>query len=97
MTSIEHLNPAAQAAEVALTSQPVEGAHVHMRNTQALCPECLKALPAEVFHDEQGRVWMERTCPEHGSFTTYCWPDYLNYEHLRSSSCPRPVPRTPSR
>ena len=92
MTSIEHLNPAAQAAEVALTSQPVEGAHVHMRNTQALCPECLKALPAEVFHDEQGRVWMERICPEHGSFTTYCWPDYLNYEHLRSFELPETRP-----
>ena len=37
-----------------------------LHKTTALCPTCLRELPASVFADEDGVVWMERTCPDHG-------------------------------
>ncbi|NTU89128.1 MAG: radical SAM protein [Actinobacteria bacterium] len=59
-----------------------------IRTTQALCPECLKQLPATVFADEDGAVWMERTCEEHGRSTTFVWPDAEHYEWLCSLAFP---------
>ena len=38
---------------------------IHLHDTGALCPDCLRELPAEVYADAEGVVWMERTCPEH--------------------------------
>ena len=35
--------------------------------TQSLCPECIRVIEARVF-DENGRVMMEKTCPQHGFF-----------------------------
>ena len=35
--------------------------------TQSLCPECIRVIEARVF-DEDGRVMMEKTCPQHGFF-----------------------------
>jgi hypothetical protein len=34
--------------------------------TTGLCPECLRVVDARIFA-ESGRVWIEQTCPEHGS------------------------------
>ena len=52
----------------------------HLHDTGALCPTCLKEYPAEVFADEDGVVWMSRTCPEHGPLTTRMWSDADHYE-----------------
>ena len=38
--------------------------------TGALCPTCLRELPAEVYADGDGVVWMTRTCPDHGRLDT---------------------------
>lgn len=55
-----------------------------LHTTQALCPDCLRELPAEVYADDEGIVWMERTCPEHGVLATRMWPDADHYQWLRS-------------
>ena len=34
---------------------------IHLHDTGALCPDCLRELPAEVYADAEGVVWMERT------------------------------------
>jgi uncharacterized radical SAM superfamily Fe-S cluster-containing enzyme len=50
--------------------------------TQSLCPECLKIIEAVLF-EENGRVMMEKTCPEHGDFKDTVWSDarlYLKME-----------------
>ena len=46
-----------------------------LHKVHALCPHCLETLPAEVYADGEGKVWMDRTCPEHGESVTYVWPD----------------------
>lgn len=55
-----------------------------LHKVHALCPHCLKQLPAEVYSDEDDKVWMTRTCPEHGETVTYVWPHAEHYEWLRS-------------
>jgi len=50
-----------------------------LRKTQSLCPECLKVLDAEVF-ERDGKVWIRKTCPEHGEFEEIYWGSYEMYK-----------------
>ena len=59
-----------------------------VKTAEALCPECLRPLPAEVFAEEDGSVWMGRTCPEHGLFETFIWPSIDHYRWLDSLAFP---------
>lgn len=63
-----------------------------LHTTIALCPTCLKELPADVYADEHGVVWMARTCPEHGPLTTRMWPDAEHYQWLRAHAFPKTKP-----
>ena len=63
-----------------------------LHTTTALCPHCLKELKAQVYADEQGAVWMDRTCPEHGRVATRTWPDAEHYEWLCSLAFPKVTP-----
>lgn len=65
----------------------------HLHKTGALCPTCLREFPAEVFADDEGIVWMERTCPDHGKLTTRMWHDAEHYEWLRSEAFPKTKPQ----
>jgi len=40
--------------------------------TQSLCPECLYRIPAKKV-SESGNIYLEKECPEHGSFKTLIW------------------------
>lgn len=46
--------------------------------TGSLCPHCLRSLKA-VIYEEDGRVYMDKSCPEHGDFKVYLWPDAQHY------------------
>lgn len=49
--------------------------------TRSVCPVCLKVLPAKRAQ-EDGNVYLEKTCPEHGFFRTLIWegaPDYWRW------------------
>lgn len=43
-----------------------------LSKTQSVCPECLKILPAEIF-ERGGKVWISKTCPEHGEVEELYW------------------------
>ncbi len=45
-----------------------------IKNTKSLCPECGKTLDAEVFA-EDGKVFIKKTCDEHGEFINTYWGD----------------------
>ena len=45
-----------------------------IKNTKSLCPECGKPLDAEVY-DEDGKVFIKKTCDEHGEFINTYWSD----------------------
>jgi uncharacterized radical SAM superfamily Fe-S cluster-containing enzyme len=52
------------------------------KTTQSLCPECTKVINARIF-EEGGKVWMEKTCAEHGDFRDLIYSDvnlYLKME-----------------
>jgi len=36
-----------------------------IRETRSICPDCNRILPANVY-ERDGRIWISKTCPEHG-------------------------------
>ena len=46
-----------------------------IKETKSLCPECLKVLEATIF-EEENKVYITKTCPEHGKVTELYWSDY---------------------
>ena len=52
------------------------------KQTQSICPECLQVIDARLF-EEDGAVYMEKTCAEHGEFRDKIYSDarlYLKME-----------------
>jgi uncharacterized radical SAM superfamily Fe-S cluster-containing enzyme len=49
-----------------------------IHETTSLCPECLKVLKARVY-EENGKIMMSKTCPEHGDFVDVYWSDAEMY------------------
>ncbi len=45
-----------------------------IHETNSVCPECLRILNARIY-EENGRVMISKTCPEHGEFTDVYWSD----------------------
>jgi hypothetical protein len=56
---------------------------MHLRNTQSLCEECLSIIPAEIFEDK-GKVWMRKSCSNHGESEILYWSDYKLYKRFQS-------------
>jgi len=50
-----------------------------IKDTKSLCPECGKPLDAEVF-SEDGKVFIKKTCDEHGEFVNTYWGDEELYK-----------------
>jgi uncharacterized radical SAM superfamily Fe-S cluster-containing enzyme len=44
------------------------------KETRSVCPECGKILAASLY-DKDGKVFMDKTCPEHGRFCDVYWSD----------------------
>ncbi len=52
----------------------------HMiKKTRSLCPECLKILRATIFERDE-KVWIKKTCPDHGEIVELYWGDYSMYK-----------------
>ena len=62
--------------------------------TKSVCPVCLRVLPADKLTGADGNIYMEKTCPEHGTFSTLIWEagmaDYMRWS-LSSSVNEPPV------
>ncbi|HUU29550.1 MAG TPA: radical SAM protein [archaeon] len=48
------------------------------KHIQSVCPECGKVIMARMF-EEDGKVYMEKTCPEHGYVKDLYWSDVELY------------------
>ena len=48
------------------------------KQTQSLCPECKKVISARIY-EENGKVMIEKECPEHGKVTDVYWSDVELY------------------
>lgn len=56
--------------------------------TQGLCPNCLRTVPATLF-EEDGRIWLERECLRHGVTRALLASDAAEYLRLRRYVPPR--------
>ena len=65
--------------ETTLSGAPIERLQRGLpKATQSLCPECTKLVPARIF-EEAGKVWMDKTCAEHGYFRDVYYGDVKLY------------------
>lgn len=61
-----------------------------IRKTRSVCPVCLQNLPAALCRREDGRIFMEKTCPEHGSFQTLIWQGAVDFDRWLLGTEPLP-------
>lgn len=52
-----------------------------IRNTRSVCPVCLKNLPAELIKEKDGRILLEKKCPEHGLFSVPVWHGAVDFDN----------------
>ncbi|MEM2878097.1 MAG: radical SAM protein [Candidatus Hadarchaeales archaeon] len=53
-----------------------------LAKTESVCPECLKIVPATVF-GRDGRVWIKKTCSDHGEFEELYFGSMKWYERAK--------------
>ncbi|MBR5429679.1 MAG: NTP transferase domain-containing protein [Firmicutes bacterium] len=53
-----------------------------IRRTRSVCPVCLQPLPARLVRRD-GAVYLEKECPDHGSFAVPVWRDLVELEQWR--------------
>ena len=53
-----------------------------IRNTRSVCPVCLKNIGASLT-EEDGKIYMEKTCPEHGDFRCIVWHGKADFQSWR--------------
>lgn len=53
---------------------------IKIRETRSVCPVCLKNLPADLIRKEDGRVFLEKTCPDHGSYSVPVWQGKTDFD-----------------
>lgn len=68
----------AQIADVTLEIRREIPKGNFIRQTQSICPECNRILPAIIF-EREGKVWMTKTCPEHGETEELYFGSYELY------------------
>jgi uncharacterized radical SAM superfamily Fe-S cluster-containing enzyme len=49
-----------------------------IKKTRTLCPSCNTVIDAEIV-EEDGKIWLKRTCKEHGDFKNLYWSDPVMY------------------
>ena len=49
-----------------------------IKYTKSICPECYKVIDATIY-EKEGKVYIKKTCPEHGEYTDLYWGSYDQY------------------
>ena len=64
--------------------------------TQSVCPKCLRLLDAEKHTGDDGCIYMTKTCPEHGKFSSLIWEgDLRSYLQWSSENTKNEAPVLP--
>ncbi|MEM2642329.1 MAG: molybdenum cofactor biosynthesis protein MoaA, partial [Thermoproteota archaeon] len=58
-----------------------------VKNTLSVCPECYRLLPAIVY-EKDGKIWIRKTCPEHGEVEDLYWGDAEMYRRAMRFEAP---------
>jgi uncharacterized radical SAM superfamily Fe-S cluster-containing enzyme len=56
----------------------IRGTWMLIKKTKSLCPTCNSVIPADIV-EEDGKIWLKRSCKEHGAFRNIYWADPLLY------------------
>ncbi len=56
-----------------------------IRTTKSICPVCYRIIDAKLY-EENGAVYMEKSCTEHGTFKDLCWSDYRLYKQFETKN-----------
>lgn len=51
-----------------------------IRNTRSVCPVCLKNLPAQLVRQMDNSITLEKTCPEHGTWSVPVWRGAMDFD-----------------
>ena len=54
-----------------------------IRTTKSICLICYRIIDAKLY-EENGAVYMEKNCAEHGTFKDLCWSDYRLYKQFEA-------------
>jgi len=60
-------------------------------STRSVCPVCFRKIPASIV-ENNGRVFIQKLCPSHGSFESLYWDDVEHYKWCKKFQKPR-VPK----
>lgn len=74
----------------------MSGEPVIIGQTESVCPVCLKRIPAERVK-EGGEVYLQKSCPVHGSFKTIIWrgkPDFSAWYRVNNKAVHPPTTLT---
>ena len=61
-----------------------------IRETRSVCPVCLQNLPAALTRETDGRILLEKRCPEHGAFRVPVWQGKTGWESWLLGTQPLP-------
>lgn len=53
-----------------------------IKKTKGLCPSCGSVVEADIV-EEEGKIWMKRTCPVHGESKNLYWSDAAMYHRFQ--------------
>ena len=56
----------------------IRGTWMLIKKTKSLCPTCNSVIPADIV-EEDGKIWLKRSCKDHGAFRNIYWADPLLY------------------
>ena len=59
----------------------VEHRDYFSERVESLCPVCLRVIPGSLRESGAGLL-MEKSCPDHGPFSTAIWTDLQSYKDL---------------
>lgn len=60
-----------------------------MRSCASVCPICLKRIPAQQVKEiRTGKVYLKKSCPEHGHFRTLIWNGLMDIDAWRGNTAP---------
>jgi uncharacterized radical SAM superfamily Fe-S cluster-containing enzyme len=54
---------------------------VLIKKTTSLCPVCNSVISADIV-EEDGKIWLKRSCKDHGAFRNIYWADPLMYHRF---------------
>ncbi|MCX6686715.1 MAG: radical SAM protein [Methanoregula sp.] len=52
-----------------------------IKKTKSLCPVCNSVISADIV-EEDGKIWLKRSCKDHGAFRNIYWADPLLYHRF---------------